>query len=175
MVSNPFSLPSCLDTHPRSLWLSLSTLPPSRHVNNFILLFASNVENLLACLFRKYIDSQLDDSVESLLAILYMYCVLKNLLWFIDPLKEREDFALLLTWFEVRVEFFKEKLHWFISMTRPWAKMSEDKEAGNKGKHHHRKLFGVVRTLQALSTLDHKSKTNKTEESQKQTAEAKRD
>ena len=53
--------------------------------------------------------------------------------------------------------------------------MSEDKEAGNKGKHHHRKLFGVVRTLQAVSTLGHKAKTKKTEESQKQTAEAKRD
>ncbi|KAL3781835.1 hypothetical protein ACHAW5_007858 [Stephanodiscus triporus] len=44
--------------------------------------------------------------VESFLAIIYLYYVIKNLFWF-SPLKEREDFSKLLLWFESRAALFQ--------------------------------------------------------------------
>ena len=103
-------------------------------------------------MFRKYINSQFDDSLETVLAVLYMYFVLKNLFWFIDPLKEREDYALLLTWLEVRVELFQEKLHWLISMIRPWTKKSKDE--GKVGDHI-RKMRAMATAVKAASKMNH--------------------
>ena len=40
------------------------------------------------------------------MAIIYLYYVIKNLFWFVSPLKEREDFSKLLIWFESRAALF---------------------------------------------------------------------
>lgn len=83
------------------------------------------------CLVRKYIDmdnttadTQFYNLIESILAGLYLYYVLKNLLWFIQPSKEREDYALLLDWFEERVTFgFRPAAIWEIFLSWiPWNK-----------------------------------------------------
>ena len=178
-------VPPCSDpilSHHGYLRLS----PSFRHAHNFLLLFASNVENLVACMLRKYIDSRADDLIESLLAILYIYFVAKNLLWFIEPLKERDDYALLLTWYEDRAEFCSDKLHCFISKIRPWTKKFEDKKAGFNGTsclrrlsqlisvHRRKKMADAVRLVQSANTLSKVAKANKPEESQKERAEAKR-
>ena len=86
--------------------------------------------------------------VESLLAIVYLYFVTRNLFWFIKPLKEREDFALLLDWFEARAELFKGKLR--------WTKMSEDEV--------NIKLSAVVSAAQAASIMGHKTRSKSKEE-----------
>jgi hypothetical protein len=41
---------------------------------------------------RKYIDSQYDDILETILAIAYVYFVAKNLFWFVEPWKERDNY-----------------------------------------------------------------------------------
>ncbi len=151
--SYPCFLPPRLDpTHLTSIHSSSTP----RHFQNFVLLFASNVENLVASLLRKYTNMQHYNFVESLLAIVYLYFVIRNLLWFIKPLKEREDSALLLDWFATRAELFKGKLHWFISTISPWTKQSEDK--GNI------KLLASARVAQAASIMGHKTRSKAKEE-----------
>ena len=121
-------------SHPRIIMILL------RQLNNFFLLFASNVENLVMCLVRKYIDmdnttvdTQFYNLIETILAGLYLYYVLKNLFWFVQPLKDREDYALLLGWFEERMTFgFRLAAIWekFLSWI-PWKK----KWVHDDGKH----------------------------------------
>jgi hypothetical protein len=109
-----------------------------------VLLFASNIENLAACLLRKYISTEHYNLVESFLAIIYLYYVIKNLFWFVSPLKEREDFSKLLIWFESRAALFKGKLHGHISKIRlRWTKKSKDE--GEVGAH--------IRTVRATATV----------------------
>ncbi len=43
-------------------------------------------------------------TMENILAIVYLYLVVCNLIWFVKPLKERDDFLHLETWFEERVD-----------------------------------------------------------------------
>ncbi len=99
---------------------------------------------------------QHNNFVESLLAIVYLYFVTRNLFWFIKPLKQREDFALLLDWFEARAELLKGKLRWFISTIRPWTKTSEDEV--------NIKLSAVVRAAQAANIMGHKTRSKSKEE-----------
>lgn len=148
--------PISVRSSPRLDPTHLTSSSTPRHFQNFVLLFASNVENLFACLLRKYINIQHYNFVESLLAIVYLYFVTRNLIWFIEPLKEREDFALLLDWFEARAELFKGKLRWFISTIRPWTKMSEDKV--------NIVLSAVVSAAQAASIMGHKTRSKSKEE-----------
>ncbi|KAL3806563.1 hypothetical protein ACHAXA_011738 [Cyclostephanos tholiformis] len=145
--------------------VSVVTRVDKWHVQNFILLFASNVENLVACVFRKYIETQYDDIVESILAIIYMYLVAKNLFWFIEPLKEREDYALLLKWYEVRAEYFWDEFRRFISMIRhPWTVMSWNKKAEvNKVIPHDggkTKLALAAWAVQALCSWEREARLN---------------
>lgn len=117
-----------------------------RQLNNFFLLFASNVENLVMCLVRKYIDmdnttidTQFYNFIETILAGLYLYCVIKNLFWFVQPLKEREDYALLLDWFEERIAFvFQPAAILEISLSWiPWNK----KLVHDNGKHDSKSVW----------------------------------
>ena len=95
------------------------------------------------CLVRKYIDmdnttadTQFYNLIETILAGLYLYYVIKNLFWFIQPLKEREDYTLLLDWFEERMTFgFQPAAFWerFLSWI-PWKKklVHEDGKSNSK-------------------------------------------
>lgn len=83
------------------------------------------------CLIRKYIDvesttadTQFYNLIETILAGLYLYYVIKNLFWFIQPLKDREDYTLLLDWFEERMTFgFQPAAFWEIFLSWiPWKK-----------------------------------------------------
>jgi hypothetical protein len=92
---------------------------------------------------------------------------------FIEPLKERDDYALLLTWYD-------DKLHWFISKICPWTQKSEDKKAEFNGTsclrrlsqpisvHHCKKMADAVRLVQSAITLRKVAKANKPEESQRE-------
>lgn len=135
--------------------------PTPRHFQNFVLLFASNIENLVACLLRKYISAQHYNLVESFLAIIYLYFVIKNLLWFVSPLKEREDFSKLLTWFELKAALYKGKLRGHISKICPrWTKKSKDEgEVGD----HTRTMRTMTMAVNAASKMSHKAQASKGE------------
>lgn len=46
--------------------------------------------------------------VENLLAIGYLYLVIQNFIWFVKPLKDRDDFPHLKLWMEARLDAWKE-------------------------------------------------------------------
>ncbi len=125
---------------------------------------------------RKYIDSQFDDILETILAIVYVYFVAKNLFWFIEPLKERDDYALLLTWYEVRAEYFWDAIRRLKEMMRhPWNKMKRGVSRRDKGGAdvegsvpHKVKLVHAARAVNAARSWER-------EASQKHTADAKAD
>jgi len=97
---------------PPSLSLSSSIyyLPPlpCRHLQNFVLLFASNVENLLAHMLHTILPEHIVKIMENLLAIVYLYLVIQNFIWFVKPLKDRDDFPHLKLWMESRLDAWKE-------------------------------------------------------------------
>jgi hypothetical protein len=66
--------------------------------------------------------------------------VARNLLRFIEPLKEREDYALLLTWFDVKAEH----LYWVILMICMWNKKQID---GGKPIVSRRKMIHAMRAI----------------------------
>eukprot|EP00578_Thalassiosira_sp_NH16_P027767 CAMPEP_0181102506 /NCGR_PEP_ID=MMETSP1071-20121207/14357_1 /TAXON_ID=35127 /ORGANISM="Thalassiosira sp., Strain NH16" /LENGTH=461 /DNA_ID=CAMNT_0023185495 /DNA_START=239 /DNA_END=1621 /DNA_ORIENTATION=+ len=100
--------------------VSVVTRVDKWHLFNFFLLFASNVENLLAFMLRNIINEKVIEYTESLFGIMYLYFVLKNLLWFIKPLQDREEYALLWVWFEDKVELYEEKCTWLVEKVFPW-------------------------------------------------------
>mmetsp|Transcript_11065 Transcript_11065/g.17900 ORF Transcript_11065/g.17900 Transcript_11065/m.17900 type:complete len:139 (+) Transcript_11065:509-925(+) len=89
-----------------------------RHLKNFFLLFVSNVENLLAFMFRNIINKAALEYAESILGIVYLYLVIKNLLWFIQPLYERDEYANSFIWLENRKKLYKEKFRWVAGKSR---------------------------------------------------------
>ena len=91
-----------------------------RHIQNFILLFASNVENLMAFVLRHIINDWVLDYSEWILGILYLYLVVKNLVWFIKPLQDREEYTELVAWCEDKVDDCKDKMKWFVDKIFPW-------------------------------------------------------
>ena len=100
----------------------------NRHLFNFVLLFASNVENLVAFVLRDILNVNFLEYMEIILACLYLYFVVKNLVWFIKPLKERKEFDLFVVWFEDRLEMCEEKWDWFVSKISFWRKKDDKKE-----------------------------------------------
>lgn len=105
-TSLPFilSLPNCF---------SLCSLS-FRHLQNFVLLFASNVENLLAYMLSSHtiVNEHVVKIMENVLAIVYLYLVVKNLIWFIKPLKDRDDFMHIQIWFDSIIDSMKASLNW---------------------------------------------------------------
>lgn len=81
-----------------------------RHLQNFFLLFASNIENLIFFVIRDVINDIWIDRIEALLGIVYLYFVFQNLLWFISPLKQREEYESLVMYVE---DFKAEFYDWF--------------------------------------------------------------
>lgn len=79
-------------------------LQNKRNLYNFSLLFASNVENLLACMVQGLIGEGLLHFIEVCLGMVYLAAVLYNLYWFLKPLADREEFDALSRWIEVRVD-----------------------------------------------------------------------
>lgn len=63
--------------------ITIDYLSTCRHLFNFFLLFASNVENLIAYIFRDIVGERIMHHIEVLLGILYLYFVMHNLFWFI--------------------------------------------------------------------------------------------
>lgn len=104
----------------------------NRHLFNFVLLFASNVENLVAFVLRDILNVNFLEYMEIILACLYLYFVVKNLVWFIKPLKERKEFDLFVVWFEDRLEMCEEKWEWFVSKISFWRKKDDKKEDDKK-------------------------------------------
>jgi len=89
--------------------VSVVTRVDKWHLQNFFLLFVSNVENLMAFMFRGVINRRFMENFESVLGILYLFFVIKNFNWFVAPLKEREEYELLLDWLEDTSDWLKEK------------------------------------------------------------------
>jgi len=90
--------------------VSVVTRVDKWHLNNFLLLFLSNVENLIAYLLHSIVNKRILQNSESLLGILYLGFVVKNLVWFVAPLKEREEYDLLLVWLEDKWDWMKDAL-----------------------------------------------------------------
>mmetsp|Transcript_13019 Transcript_13019/g.28110 ORF Transcript_13019/g.28110 Transcript_13019/m.28110 type:complete len:517 (-) Transcript_13019:193-1743(-) len=98
--------------------VSVVTRVDKWHLYNFCLLFASNIENLLAFMFRNIINKAALEYAESILGIVYLYFVIKNLLWFIQPLYERDEYANSFIWLENRKKLYKEKFRWVAGKSR---------------------------------------------------------
>jgi hypothetical protein len=79
-------------------------LQTNRNLYNFSLLFASNVENLLAFMVQGYISEGLLHFIEICLGMVYLAAVLFNLYWFLKPLADREEFDAMSRWIEKRVD-----------------------------------------------------------------------
>ncbi|KAL9185921.1 hypothetical protein ACHAXT_003698 [Thalassiosira profunda] len=90
--------------------VSVVTRVDKWHLSNFVLLFASNVENLLAFALRGVINERLLHYAECLLGILYLHFVVRNMLWFVRPLKDRDEYIHLVDWFEDKIDSCKERI-----------------------------------------------------------------
>jgi len=90
--------------------VSVVTRVDKWHLQNFFLLFASNIENLIFFVIRDVINDIWIDRIEFLLGIVYLYFVFQNLLWFISPLKQREEYESLVMYVE---DFKAEFCDWF--------------------------------------------------------------
>jgi len=84
--------------------VSVVTRVDKWNLYNFSLLFASNVENLLAFMVQGFISEGLLHLIEVCLGMVYLAAVLYNLYWFLTPLADREEFDALSRWIEKRVD-----------------------------------------------------------------------
>lgn len=71
-------------------------------------------------MLRNTINATIIEYTESLLGILYLLAVVKNLIWFIKPLKDREEYSLLITWFDDKKEHLQEQCIWVAGKVFPW-------------------------------------------------------
>ena len=79
-------------------------------------------------MLRNIINEKVIEYTESLFGIMYLYFVLKNLLWFIKPLQDREEYALLWVWFEDKVELYEEKCTWLVEKVFPWRRRQREEQ-----------------------------------------------
>lgn len=93
--------------------VSVVTRVDKWHLSNFFLLFASNVENLVVYFVRNIVNSSVLDACENLLALGYLILVTLNLLWFIKPLYDRDEFALVVCWIENKRDVVED---WFYGL-----------------------------------------------------------
>jgi hypothetical protein len=75
-----------------------------RNLYNFSLLFASNMENLIAFMVQGFISERTLHFIEVFLGMVYLSAVLSNLFWFLKPLADRDEFDALSKWIEKRVD-----------------------------------------------------------------------
>lgn len=83
-------------------------------------------------MLRDILNVNFLEYMEIFFACLYLYFVVKNLVWFITPLKERKEFDLFVIWFEDRLEMCEEKWEWFVSKISFWRKKEDDKKEDDK-------------------------------------------
>jgi hypothetical protein len=67
------------------------------------------------------------------LAIVYLYLVVQNLLWFVKPLKERDDYLHLQLWFEELVETCRKVVVGMIRGLWRWKMMGDDGNRSSDG------------------------------------------
>ena len=70
------------------------------------------------------------------MACVYLYFVVRNLIWFISPLKDRDEFSLIVIWFEDTVDRYAEKWERFVNKVKrskvlPWNWGKEEKAPSN--------------------------------------------
>ncbi|EJK68930.1 hypothetical protein THAOC_09857 [Thalassiosira oceanica] len=99
--------------------VSVVTRVDKWHLFNFTLLFASNVENLVAYLLRNTFNAYVLYYIELILGLSYTYLVVQNLLWFVKPLTEREEFDLLISYVEDKIDEFRQKAFWCVEKLTP--------------------------------------------------------
>lgn len=75
-----------------------------RNLYNFSLLFASNVENLIAFMLQGYMNERLLYYMECFAGIMYLFAVLSNLYWFLTPLADRDEFESMIDLIEAGVD-----------------------------------------------------------------------
>jgi len=92
--------------------VSVVTRVDKWHLFNFWYLFLSNVENLMIYLLRNVLDPNLLHFLEVSMAAAYLFFVFRNLMWFLHPLKEREEYDNLVMLMEDRWDDVKDKLSW---------------------------------------------------------------
>jgi len=112
--------------------VSVVTRVDKWHLYNFVLLFVSNIENLVAFSLRNIVNKTAMEYTESLLGIVYLVFVTKNLLWFIQPLRDRDEYTEVVAWFEDARDSYKEKLLWAVDRVLPWRRGRERPPEGRK-------------------------------------------
>mmetsp|Transcript_12406 Transcript_12406/g.26914 ORF Transcript_12406/g.26914 Transcript_12406/m.26914 type:complete len:557 (-) Transcript_12406:216-1886(-) len=145
--------------------VSVVTRVDKWHLFNFFLLFASNVENLMAFVLRNIVDDKVIEWTEIFLGILYLCFVVKNLIWFIKPLKDREEYSSLVLWFEEKLDPYREKWQWIVDKVfRSWRR-----KPAKKNNPENRKITrSWGRAVQSVIRMKNGSQVNKSNEPQQQ-------
>ena len=85
------------------------------------------MENLAVFCLRNYINIKVMEFTETLLGILYLVAVVRNLLWFLQPIKQREEFAVLQMVWKDWVDVFRDRVSWLVGRgTPPWRRPPVD-------------------------------------------------
>ncbi|KAL3802681.1 hypothetical protein HJC23_012005 [Cyclotella cryptica] len=138
--------------------VSVVTRVDKWHLGNFALLFASNIENLIFFMLRDVINERLLLYFELLLASIYLYLVVKNLLWFIQPLSKRDEWSVAIDLFEENLESLKEKMtgsETRAAKLRPWA------TSDSKRQESIARLRAVLKTASTLKKMAGKEKSGR--------------
>ena len=123
------------------------------------------MENLLAFMFRTVMDESLLHYTECVLGILYLYLVVKNLLWFIKPLEDRDEYTNLEIWFEDLYDAFKEHLRQIKRKIRKWIPgLSEEVEGKDTRSIPGRNTLAVTKAAMKLKAGPKKLSFNKNED-----------
>ncbi len=85
----------------------------------------------MAFMLRNMTDKKVMEFSEILLAILYLYLVVGNLLWFITPLYEREEYTRLVVWFEDTADLYRETFWRGMDRAMPWRRRGGRKRDAN--------------------------------------------
>ena len=109
------------------------------------MLFASNVENLIAYLLRNTFNAHVLYYIELILGLYYTYSVVQNLLWFVKPLTEREEFDLLITFVEDKIDEYRQNVVWCVEKLTPAfvKRRREQRLAEEKAKRESMKKGGM--------------------------------
>jgi len=71
-------------------------------------------------MFRNIINKTAMEYIEYLLGIMYIHFVVKNFLWFIEPLYDRDEYTSLVLWYEDTWDHYKEKCEDVLDRVLPW-------------------------------------------------------
>lgn len=117
-----------------------------RHLINFVLLFASNVENFVFFMLNGWLNESFLYYSEVLLACLYLYLVIKTFLWFIEPLSKRDEW-------EILVDTIEDSLGLMCGL------FGFAKSEGSKDGKFENKRKSLMKTKDAITRMMGKSET----------------